>query len=233
MRLSALKCVQTLTNLTITTMRNTIVSIIVSAIVALVVGFVVVASHAPTPVSTQPVGTGQTNTNIDAYTNGVQIGDVTEFNKYLDMNAGANTVAWKNNTGRVVNINSADARTLQATSTTNAYTSYSLYMGTSSVAQAIATSSTAGRQDFVRPNMTYALIDGGFIATSTKQLTIAATSTTNGYNRSISVQPGEYLVGEMLQTYGCRVDVTGTCLTATSTARGFNLRWSFQARYKQ
>lgn len=198
--------------------NNFVSTALVSAIVALLVmGAGLTVLNGATPQGDEALGSEVKNTP-DIYSEGVGIGKEYVFiAKSGNIALGSNEGYWLNNTGRTVIVDGAHIGFDSGTATS----SMEIYAG-------IATSASFDN-DFARPTLTQALIDGALFATSTQSFIAQATTTDNGVG-AVQVADGEYIVFQVQEQFGCVAD--GACTTATSTDRGITLDWFLTGHYK-
>lgn len=138
-----------------------------------------------------------------------------------DLLAGENQGAWRNTTGRRVVIEYAEMRTTGVASS-----SYLFYAGTS-------TTATCTSCNFSTANFSE-LIDAPSLATSSPIKVFNSISDTDqGTNGrgAIEVEDGEYVLF-MFRKQDLINSCSGSvCEAATSTNRGFNVRWLLKGHY--
>lgn len=226
--------------------ENLISASIVALLVSIVIGIFVVheARINAAPGATQIVQTPADQELLDVgglsfpfhntpevFAGGVGIGMVNSphdnllFSASGQIGAGSNHGAWRNKTGRTVQVDYADISFPSGT----ASSSIRLYIGTS-------TAAIPSVNDFTKPFST--LIDDKSLATSTILATLVINSNkdagTNG-RQTIDVQDGEYVVISVLHSELTETscDTTHACESATSTNRGWtNLNWYLRGHYK-
>ncbi len=151
---------------------------------------------------------------------GIELGDgYVNFHAAGTINAGANTASWKNKTGRKVVITYAEMRTTGTASTT-----FDFYAATSSAA-------TVSTFDFGAAPFSE-LIDAKRVATTTAILVVNSIidQGTNGRG-AIEVEDGEFVFLGFRQSFATNSCNGAWCESATSTNRGFNVRWVLHGHY--
>lgn len=216
-----------------TTKKTLIVSAILSVIIAvvvLVVGLNFVGNS--TPVISQRVGQvgadGGTYNSPVSFVAGISLDSNNELvvSKSSVMGPGVNQAFYQNKTGRIVYVDYIDAYPVSTTNNFGAVTTAS-----SSMRVSVGTSTTASiANNFAAPFAT--LIDNALIATGTPMVVNSDKDVGTNGRGTIPVLPGQYIYILMRQDSGNTC--TGSiCETATSTNRGFNLKWYLEFHYAQ
>lgn len=204
-------------------------SVVICALVLVVAGFALVGEIKSQLAVTQESAEAQALAGIENFTNapagfkkGIAYGSRSvHFTAEGDLLAGVNQVAWRNTTGRKVVVDKAEMRT-----TGTASSSYLFYVGTSTAAS--NTSFDFGTAMFSE------LIDAPSLATSSPIKVFTSMSDTDqGTNGrgAIEVEDGEYVLF-MFRKQDLINSCSGSvCEAATSTNRGFNVRWLLEGHY--
>lgn len=151
---------------------------------------------------------------------GIELGDgYVNFHAAGTIGSGVNTASWKNKTGRKVVIDYAEMRTTGTASTT-----FDFFVSTSSAA-------TISTFDFGAANFSE-LIDGKRVATSSAILVVNSIKDAGTNGRSaIEVEDGEFVFLGFRQSFATNSCNGAWCESATSTNRGFNVRWVLHGHY--
>lgn len=194
-------------------MKTNYVKEAVVLVAGLLLGVLLAHVLAPKPAAA-PLGGNVVNT-ANQYVAGTCLGSLPVCENWAGgkIEAKSNQASWRNTTGGVVYVDLAELATDGTASS-----SFKLYVGTSTAATIAS--------DFTAPFAS--LINGVILATST-----IATTTTN-YDvaaqtpHSIRVADGVYVNFQLQEKDSNACGVAGTCETATSSNRGFNLQWRLQ-----
>lgn len=209
-------------------------NIIITAIVALVISLVVGASMS----STDQSNLGSVRQTSDTFVNGVGYSGGVRNTVGGVIGNGQNQASWKNNTGKDAYV----VVFLKPVATTTGVTNSP--MASSTMQITAGTSSAATIDNYTAPNsLTTGAAIQWLVATSSvsKTLNASSTATFAPSNRAprqvVRVANGEYLNIAILAQASVDTDQIGTpsatcgdlnCETATSTNRGFNLRWMLE-----
>lgn len=209
-------------------------------VVALVVGlgFIAALSQSPTPVSDpQSVGalSGPVVNTPNNFTAGLSTGsNNVEFTFGGTIPTGSNRVVWTNKTGRIVYVPEIDVSTIGTTSNQSLYP---FFASSTENVYAFATTSTSASAlltyDFTAPvnnASTTLLINKFIIATSTSATTTSSMNLTGQGDTVADVPPGGSIVIQLSTAVGC-LTTAGVCESATSTSRGFNIKYFGKAYY--
>ena len=187
--------------------KNILVSVVVSAVVGLLVVF---GFASQSGVSTDENNVGDIKSQIDSYSNGVELGGIVENYGSFTVGAQDDSDGWKNITGKTIYVDM-----LSVTTDGTASTTFAIDVATSSTRD--ITSDSDPFSEFV---------DSYVLATSTSALTI--NSIENGGTNGTSIVPvddGEWISLLLTAPYSNGEE-------ATSTYRGFtNLDVRFRYWY--
>lgn len=212
-------------------MKNYIINAIVALLLIIGVG---IAANKPAAMPEQSSQNtfGSVRVIADEYPNGIRTGNLSTLHNEIGgiIPLGVSQQSWKNNLGKIVYFDFADAATLATSSSLTgavATSSYRIIIGTS-------TASTV--DNFLTPNSFNASLLLWPLATSTISNSLTGSTTNSiqvGQLRGVGVLPNGYLNVSIIN--GATGAPVGTCAalvaceSATSTNRGFRLKWS--ARY--
>lgn len=161
---------------------------------------------------------GLFETNQVVFENGLQEGSVLETWEYRTAKNGTNQASVRNLSGRDRFVTLARVSVIaDGAGTITASSSYLIYVATSS--------SATISDDFSQPANTFFLINGPLIATSSNKNTFTSTTTDTGFG-TLLWPDGEYIVMQLQEEFGCTSN--GSCETATSSDRGFDLEFAFK-----
>ena len=190
--------------------------VLLTVVVAVIASVVTIVSFTPDQL-------GAVRQEADVYTNGAQLGDEIIAWKSGKIGVGSNQVTYCPKNGRKTYFDRAEV-SLAANSagTQTASSTFLLY---------VATSTYAGSTDnFGTPAMSYFLVNGALIATSTNKLTLSSTSTDAGIG-TLWTDDGQCVTVQMQSTFDCVAN--GLCEMATSTNRGFDLLYKLRFHYQK
>lgn len=221
-------------------MKKTIITIVVSGFVALVVALIVglgLATHqSPTSVGNdQTLGaiSGEVHNTPENFTQGLGMGGkYVNFSRSLSIAAGSNKGVWQNKTGRTVYVDRFDASLVPATGSTTvtATSTYAIYAYASSTPITTLINGTSTLYDFTAPlqlpgNGTSINVNNFSFATSSSATTTS--SLDKAFAGKVIAIPDTAYFNILLQSPGPACTNTGagagSCYTATSTGRGFNI----------
>lgn len=207
-----------------TYLKNLVITVVIAALVGFGAAAISIHSSSPT------LGTGATNTNIDAYANGLQVGNVVTRYVGGQIPAQQNQGSYCNKTGRTAWVDLVLASTDGTASST-----YHIIVGTSTAATIT---------DFATPSFNNESLIAFPLATSSTATTtsneigsggaviskqVQATTIADGQCLNIALEQGN--VATAAPSAGC-ASSGGVCESATSTKRGFNINWVARILYR-
>ncbi len=199
------------------------------SVVALVIGLVALASvffgiRSHAPASDQSLGAGGGGTvysQQDQYINGVGIGPTyITFSKSGTIGAGSNIGGWTNRSGRTAYVD-----LFSVTTTGTASSTYSIYAYASS-------SAPSTTYDFVTPASADKMLISNFALATSSTATTTSSLEKAPAGKVVRVPDGWTLYTILKAPAASCPSVAGSCESATSTNRGFNLDWYIRAYYK-